>query len=67
MRENCSVGCEQEGCSRQGEPERRMTGSQSPKVSFLYKKEFSSEQEQRVREEVYTERHDERYGDRVPY
>ena len=26
MRENCSVGCEQEGCSRQGKPEQRMTG-----------------------------------------
>ena len=42
MRENCGVGCEQEGCSRQGEPERRMTGDQSPKVSILHKKEFFS-------------------------
>ena len=34
-------GCEQEGCSRHWEPEQRMTGSQSPEVSILHKKELS--------------------------
>ena len=52
MRENCSVGCEQEGCFRLGEPEQKTTGS--------------SELKRSVREGVYTERLDDRYGGRVP-
>ena len=49
MRENCSVGCELEGSSRQGESEQKMIGDQSPKASSLHKKEFfSSELERRV-------------------
>ena len=51
MRENCSVGCEQEGCVRLGEPEQKTTGS--------------SELKRSVRG-VYTERLDDRYGGRVP-
>ena len=62
MRENCSVGCEQEGCSRQGEPEQRTTGNQSHSVSILLKK---AELERSVRDGVYTERQDDRYGGRV--
>ena len=30
MRENCSVGCEQEGCPRQEKPEQRTTANQTP-------------------------------------
>ena len=33
VRENCSVGSEQEGCSGQGEPDQRTSGKQSPKFA----------------------------------
>ena len=65
MRENCSVRCELEGSSRQGESEQKMIGDQSPKASILHKKEFfSAELERRVQEGVYTKRHSDRYDQR---
>ena len=47
MWENCSVGCEQEGCSRKREPEQRTTDNQSPLVSRLHNKEAEKECTQR--------------------
>ena len=40
MRENYSVGCEEKGCSRQGETEQRTVGNESPQVSTLLKNFF---------------------------
>ena len=68
MRGNRCVGCGDEDCSRQESPEQTTTCDQSPSVSILHRKEFfsSSELERRVREGIYTESQDDRYGDRVP-
>ena len=67
MRGSNCVGCGEEDCSRQGAPEQRTTGDQKP-LSFHFAQEraFSSELERRVRDGVYTERQDDRYGGRVP-
>ena len=66
MGENCSVRCEKEKIV----PDKGSLNRERPviKVFILHKKElFSlSELKRRVREGVYTERHGDRYGGRVP-
>ena len=64
--ENCSVRCEQEGCSRQGDHEQRMTSNQSPYVSILHNRVFSFELVPRVWEGVYAERLGDSCCGRVP-
>ena len=73
MRGNCCVGCGEEGCSRQGAPEQRMTVTKAPefpsctgKNFFWFCFVFQPELERRVRDGVYIERQDDKYGGRVP-
>ena len=66
MRENCSVRCEQEGCSRQVQGSLNRERPVTKPLSFHLAQErvFSSELEWRV-QGVYTERHNDRYGGMV--
>ena len=66
MRENCSVGCQQEGCSRQGQPEQRRPVTTTFKSPSCTTVSFPAKLERSVREGVYTYIQDDRYGGWVP-
>ena len=66
MRENCRVGCEQKVVLDKGSLHRDPPVTKALKFPSCTRKSFSpSELEWTVREGVYTERNDDRYGGRI--